>query len=866
MITLRNFLLFCFVFVLSSAFAQVTTNAKNSLLFYRLEKSGSYTLISDTAGKYAAEKDLKSSKEENVEIYYRYKGSDYTKANYTGEMTKIKLEVGKVQIPHGKGELTSENLKYTGKWKLGSFNDSGIWNYNGETYTGTFSHNWFSGTGFLKYANGFAYDGSWDNGKRSGNGTLYFPANFELPICEFGSVKASSLRVSWVNDSIAGEGRLTYSRPDDDRMTEAIKAVWKGFLLVENIDPTRRIYFSNPKTHYTGGIKAGKVEGKGEFVSPSLVKSGEWNNGKFKGRLSKLYEDKSVYNGSAIDDSREGIGTMEYSGGGKYEGSWSNNKRTGKGKFTWSNGTYYDGEWMDDAINGKGVMNFKNGEIWRCNWKSGLPIDSGEIEYASGAKYFGGLSGKYDGDVIRYFRQGYGRFYMRFPTSDTSYKNDSSYTGYYKEGFQHGKGNYSRVNTSEVFSESYNGDWFNGEKHGTGKWVYGFLQRNVEYQGEWKNNKKHGNGVMSSSEGMGISRNCKGTWIDDEMSGYAECNEVSYNMESGEEETAVKKGQYAADELQGQGSEISVYGTYTGNFENGIKNGTGKMVYKNGSIYEGEWKDGQPNGLGTMTLANKTVQKGNFINGEFQKPFLCKKVTVGTQVWMAENLRITRFKNGDEIPEAKTAAEWTEASSNRTPAFCYYNNDPSTAAKYGVLYNWYAANDPRGLAPEGWRVPSHVDVEVLRDVANKDIFDKQAAIKEMEANGINSDDARRAHDKFVDCGSPYLGGVKLYSRSACLGFESGVNCKKGTDVYGFGAEKLPYRESSGRFNEPQETTFWTTSHNTAYDYLGSVMKIDICGRFNSGDTHLEWWTRHWLYNESKFEEKGEGYAIRLIKQ
>ena len=92
-----------------------------------------------------------------------------------------------------------------------------------------------------------------------------------------------------------------------------------------------------------------------------------------------------------------------------------------------------------------------------------------------------------------------------------------------------------------------------------------------------------------------------------------------------------------------------------------------------------------------------------------------KSVTIGTQVWMKENLNVSTFRNGDPIPEAKTAEEWKAAGAAKQPAWCYYDNDPKNGAKYGKLYNWYAVNDPRGLAPVGWHVPTK---EELSDLIN----------------------------------------------------------------------------------------------------------------------------------------------------
>jgi len=88
-------------------------------------------------------------------------------------------------------------------------------------------------------------------------------------------------------------------------------------------------------------------------------------------------------------------------------------------------------------------------------------------------------------------------------------------------------------------------------------------------------------------------------------------------------------------------------------------------------------------------------------------------VTIGTQVWMTKNLDVATFRNGDPIPEAKTSDEWLEAGENEQPAWCYYDNDPANGEKYGKLYNWYAVNDSRGLAPDGYHIPSEAEWTIL---------------------------------------------------------------------------------------------------------------------------------------------------------
>jgi uncharacterized protein (TIGR02145 family) len=83
-----------------------------------------------------------------------------------------------------------------------------------------------------------------------------------------------------------------------------------------------------------------------------------------------------------------------------------------------------------------------------------------------------------------------------------------------------------------------------------------------------------------------------------------------------------------------------------------------------------------------------------------------ESVRISNQEWMTINLDVDRFRNGDLIPHVESDEEWEKVGKNGQPAWCYYDNDTENGKKYGKLYNWYAVNDPRGLAPEGWHVPS----------------------------------------------------------------------------------------------------------------------------------------------------------------
>jgi uncharacterized protein (TIGR02145 family) len=83
-----------------------------------------------------------------------------------------------------------------------------------------------------------------------------------------------------------------------------------------------------------------------------------------------------------------------------------------------------------------------------------------------------------------------------------------------------------------------------------------------------------------------------------------------------------------------------------------------------------------------------------------------KSIKIGDQKWMAENLNVSHFRNGDSIPEVRSAAEWKRMGEEGKPAWCLIQNETENGEKFGKLYNWYAVNDPRGLAPKDWHVAS----------------------------------------------------------------------------------------------------------------------------------------------------------------
>lgn len=108
---------------------------------------------------------------------------------------------------------------------------------------------------------------------------------------------------------------------------------------------------------------------------------------------------------------------------------------------------------------------------------------------------------------------------------------------------------------------------------------------------------------------------------------------------------------------------------------------------------------------------------------------------------MSENLNVDKFRNGYPIPHVKTNEGWKKAGESGQPAWCSFNNNPGTGSKYGKLYNWYALNNPRGLAPEGWHIPSDIEWNALIDyLGGKDLAGKKMKSTtgwNEDGNGIN---------------------------------------------------------------------------------------------------------------------------------
>jgi uncharacterized protein (TIGR02145 family) len=113
-------------------------------------------------------------------------------------------------------------------------------------------------------------------------------------------------------------------------------------------------------------------------------------------------------------------------------------------------------------------------------------------------------------------------------------------------------------------------------------------------------------------------------------------------------------------------------------------------------------------GFSLVSCEKKTTESMDDITVTDIDGNVYQTIQIGDQLWMSENLKITHYRNGDSIINAPYDGLWEGLE---TGQYCIYNSDSLNVDIYGNLYNWYAVNDPRGLAPDGWHIPT--DAEIL---------------------------------------------------------------------------------------------------------------------------------------------------------
>lgn len=180
-------------------------------------------------------------------------------------------------------------------------------------------------------------------------------------------------------------------------------------------------------------------------------------------------------------------------------------------------------------------------------------------------------------------------------------------------------------------------------------------------------------------------------------------------------------------------------------------------------------------------------------------------VTIGGQTWMKHNLNVNKFRNGDIIKQAKSKEDWQQAKKNKEPAWCYYDNDTKNGIIYGKIYNFYAVNDKRELAPKGWHIASKNEFLTLRRNTQEDdlaYYNEQIAmledeVKELKNSGFEASVEYLNEEKeFLKQSVRKKGAtISMFSK------DSKIEGIRGTDLYGFNAMPGGFRDKYGNFKD-----------------------------------------------------------------
>lgn len=192
-----------------------------------------------------------------------------------------------------------------------------------------------------------------------------------------------------------------------------------------------------------------------------------------------------------------------------------------------------------------------------------------------------------------------------------------------------------------------------------------------------------------------------------------------------------------------------------------------------------------------------------------------KTVKIGSQVWMSENLKTSKYNDGTTIPNITTGSGWTNASDNDLPGYCWYDNDNANLDTYGALYNWYAidmsTNGSKNVCPVGWHVPSD---------------------SEWVTVGTYLGGLAAAGGKMKEAGQQHWAGLNNFA----------------TNQSGFTGRPGGYRNTDGNFYVIQNWGYWWSSTFAFTDYsYRYFLKYNDATLFTSNNN------------------KGSGLSVRCVK-
>jgi len=240
----------------------------------------------------------------------------------------------------------------------------------------------------------------------------------------------------------------------------------------------------------------------------------------------------------------------------------------------------------------------------------------------------------------------------------------------YKDGYKSGHYREWHYNGQQRMEGAYK----DGKEDG--RWVFWYANGQQEKEGAYKDGKEDGHWGYWYDNGQ---KQRESTYNDGILDG----RWVSWN-DKGKQE---REGAYKHGKEDGR---------WVFWYANGQKQK--EVTYKDGKL-EGGWNFWTIDGRKLDTDVVTDIDGNSY-----------RTIKIGDQWWMAENLRATHYRNGDAITKVAEVSNWGQET---TGTFGNYSNDPDNAATYGLLFNCYAVNDRRSIAPEGWHVPTDVEWQTL---------------------------------------------------------------------------------------------------------------------------------------------------------
>jgi uncharacterized protein (TIGR02145 family) len=249
-------------------------------------------------------------------------------------------------------------------------------------------------------------------------------------------------------------------------------------------------------------------------------------------------------------------------------------------------------------------------------------------------------------------------------------------------------------------------------------------------------------------------------------------------------------------------------------------------------------------------------------------------VKIGSQIWCTKNLSITTFRNGESIPQAKTDEEWKSAGEKRQPAWCYYDNDPANGDDYGILYNWYAVNDSRGLAPEGYHIPSDSEWTTLTNFLGGESFagKKIKSTEIIETRVSYKDEGGYYEQKYVPCSNCSYWTEIQKTNNPCS------SCKNTRGKYVSTGKYIP----KTKVKVEEKINIGMNGDNTSGFYALASGSRKVDGEFINIGHNCSWWSttedledNDWVkyrfvaYDQvilfHSLSEKPRGLSIRCVK-